>query len=157
MSVLNICNSVGVWHLHPGVLPCPILLGHCQKAYPLMGVLVFITCSHQMDLNSFSINQFAFGLCFPKCLPIIASIYPPCTLISSTLFQRPHLSFWKSWIQLVQRSCSKLKQELYLITKSWLVHTVQGLPCNLTNLFTIIIFCKKPLRYYHETDPHSPS
>lgn len=60
-------------HLQEGLCPTPTLwwpdlscftfLYHCQNAYPLIRFPVFITCRHQMDLNSFRNNQFAFGLC----------------------------------------------------------------------------------------------
>lgn len=61
-------------------------LYHCQNAYPLIRFLAFITGGHQMDLNSFRNNQFAFGLCskmpshysFPS--PSVHSIIFQCFL-----------------------------------------------------------------------------
>lgn len=72
MTIYNM-GWVFAARLQEGLSPTPTLwwldsfyftfLYHCQNAYPLIRFLAFITGGHQMDLNSFRNNQFAFGLC----------------------------------------------------------------------------------------------
>lgn len=122
MTIYNV-GWVFATRLEEGLSPTPTLwwpdsfyftfLYHCQNAYPLIRFLAFITGGHQMDLNSFRNNQFAFGLCskmpshYSFSLPSMHSIIFP-------VFSEDHTSdFWKPWIDLIQLSRLELEQGIF--------------------------------------------
>lgn len=146
-------------YLQEGLSPTPTLwwpdlfyfpfLYHCQNADPLIRFLVFITCRHQMDLNSFRNNQFAFGLC--SKMPSHYSFHLPS--MHSIIFQ----SFQKA-IPLILESVDQFDtteppgirtRNILLPNHDLLVYFNLH---HVTKFVTVIFLCRQPPRDSSKTE-----
>lgn len=153
LMLLHICKRVWVQHPHSGVLPFlfyfPLPL---PKWISIDGISSIHHMQHQMDLNSFSNNQFAFGLSF-KMPSLYYSFHLPSTLHHLPHCSKDHTSNFENhglmWYHLGRY---QVKTELYFLPNHKLAHICQLLPCHLTDFFIIIMFQRESSKVLVETD-----